>query len=208
MRFLSKHVERRRKADVMASTSAQPSQFPLAFGVRNGIMAEAMTMKQRPTLISVIGGSNAAPPALEDAYQIGLALAQRGAVVICGGLTGVMEAVCRGAKDGGGVTIGILPGDVSEEANAYVDYPITTGMGYMRNAIVAKAGRAVIAIDGAYGTLSEIGHALGEGATVIGLNTWRMSVDGVEDTAIIRADTPADAVEKAMAVASARQAAI
>ncbi len=159
-------------------------------------------------LITVIGGSSAAPPALEDAYQVGLELARRGAVVVCGGLTGVMEAVCRGAKDGGGVTIGILPGHIPDDANSYVDYPIATGMGYMRNAIVAKAGRAVIAIDGAYGTLSEIGHALGEGATVVGLNTWHMTVDGVEDTAIIRAGSPVDAVEKAIAVATAKQAAV
>ena len=165
-----------------------------------------MTMQQRPTLITVIGGSNAAPPALEDAYQVGLELARRGAVVVCGGLTGVMEAVCKGAKAGGGTTIGILPGHIPDDANSYVDYPIATGMGYMRNAIVAKAGRAVIAIDGAYGTLSEIGHALGEGASVIGLHTWHMSVDGVEDTAIIRADSPIDAVEKALAVAAAGQA--
>lgn len=159
-------------------------------------------------LITVIGGSSAAPPALEDAYQVGLELARRGAVVVCGGLTGVMEAVCRGAKDGGGVTIGILPGHIPDDANSYVDYPIATGMGYMRNAIVAKAGRAVIAIDGAYGTLSEIGHALGEGATVVGLNTWHMTVDGVEDTAIIRAGSPVDAVDKAIAVATAKQAAV
>ena len=176
--------------------------------MRDGIMAAAMTMNQRPMLITVIGGSAAAPPALEDAYQVGLELARRGAVVICGGLTGVMEAVCKGAKDGGGTTIGILPGHIPDDANSYVDYPIATGMGYMRNAIVAKAGRAVIAIDGAYGTLSEIGHALGEGATVIGLNTWHMSVDGVEDTAIIRADSPVDAVDKAIAVATTKQAAV
>ena len=166
-------------------------------------MAAAMTMKQQPTLISVIGGSNAAPKALEDAYQVGLELARRGAVVVCGGLTGVMEAVCRGAKAGGGTTIGILPGHIPDDANDFVDYPIATGMGYMRNAIVAKAGRAVIAINGAYGTLSEIGFALGEGATVIGLNTWRLSIDGVEDTSIVRVDTPVDAVEKAMMAAQA-----
>ena len=171
-------------------------------------MAVAMTMQQRSTLISVIGGSNAAAPALEDAYQVGLELARRGAVVVCGGLTGVMEAVCKGAKAGGGTTIGILPGHIPDDANAYVDYPIATGMGYMRNAIVAKAGRAVIAIDGAYGTLSEIGHALGEGAFVIGLNTWHMSVDGVEDTAIIRADSPVDAVEKALSVATSGRATV
>ena len=90
------------------------------------------------------------------AYEVGRELARRGAVVVCGGLTGVMEAVCRGAKEAGGTTVGILPGHDPAEANPYVDIPLPTGMGYARNAIVAKAGLAVIAIEGAYGTLSEM----------------------------------------------------
>ena len=162
-------------------------------------------MNQRPIIIAVIGGSNAAPKDLDAAYQVGLELAKRGAIVLCGGLTGVMEAVCRGAKEAGGTTVGIMPGNTSEEANPYVDIPIPTGMGYARNAIVARAGQAIIAIDGAYGTLSEIGHGLGDGTPIVGLNTWQFTIDGKADTTIVKADTPLDAVEKALAYAKARQ---
>ena len=106
-------------------------------------------------IISVIGGGDSPPAeALRMAEEVGRELARRNVAVACGGLDGVMEAVCKGAKAEGGVTIGILPGDDPDDANPYVDYPICTGMGYARNAIVAKAGRAVIARDGSYGTLS------------------------------------------------------
>ena len=165
----------------------------------------AALMNQRPIIISVIGGSNAAQKDLDAAYQVGLELAKRGAIVLCGGLTGVMEAVCRGAKEAGGTTVGIMPGNTAEEANPYVDIPIATGMGYARNAIVARAGQAIIAIDGAYGTLSEIGHGLGDGVLIVGLNTWQFTIDGKADTTIVNADNPLDAVEKALAYAKARQ---
>lgn len=156
-------------------------------------------------MIAVIGGSNASPEHCTLAYRVGLELARRGATVVCGGLEGVMEAVCRGTRDGGGTAIGILPGDDPAQANPYVDIPIPTGMGYARNAIVAKAGRAIIAIDGAYGTLSEIAHALGDGTPVVGLNTWRFSANGREDTGIVHASSPLDAVEKAIALANQRR---
>lgn len=151
--------------------------------------------------IAVIGGSNADSQSEVWAYQVGKALARRGCVVVCGGLTGVMEAVCRGAKEEGGITVGILPGHDPNEANPYVDIAICTGMGYARNPIVVKSGQAVIAIDGAYGTLSEIAHALGEGIPVVGLNTWIFSVNGQTDNSIVRAADPEDAVEKAIALA-------
>ncbi len=134
-------------------------------------------------------------------------MAKRGIQVVCGGLTGIMEAVCRGAKAEGGLTIGILPGQSSKEANQYVDIPIVTGMRYSRNVIVVNTGQAVIAIGGAYGTLSEIGHALGDGIPVIGLKTWNLSRNGdgqPVDEAIIPASDPVDAVEKAVAAANAR----
>ncbi len=155
-------------------------------------------------MISVIGGSNPDKKALQLAEEVGRELARRGAVVVCGGLTGVMEAVCKGAKSMGGLTVGILPLSDPEEANPYVDIPICTGMGYARNIIVVKSGRAVIAIDGAFGTLSEIGHALGENIPVIGLNTWALSIDGRTDTSIIMAGDPVDAVEKALQAATRR----
>ena len=109
-----------------------------------------------------------------------------------------MEAVCKGAKSVGGTTIGILPGNDPKEANAWVDIPICTGLGYARNVIVVKTGRVVIAVGGAYGTLSEIGHALGDGQTVVGLQTWNLSRGGDADGSIVRAADPVDAVAKAL----------
>ena len=160
-----------------------------------------MTQQSPPLIISVIGGGDPPPEARRLAYEVGRELARRGAMVACGGLGGVMEEVCRGAREEGGTTIGILPGDDASAANPYVTVPIATGMGYARNSIVAKAGGAVIAIDGAYGTLSEIGHALAEGITVVGLDTWTFSYGGREDTLIVEAADPADAAEKAVAAA-------
>ena len=116
-----------------------------------------------------------------------------------------MEAVCRGAKAEGGTTIGILPGNDPNAANPWVDIPICTTMGYARNVIIVNTGRAVIAIDGAYGTMSEIGHAMGDNISVIGLNTWQFSINGETDDSIIRASDPVDAVEKALVAARARE---
>lgn len=149
-------------------------------------------------LISVIGGAKPSYEDAELAEVVGQELAKRGVVVVCGGLKGVMEAVCRGAKSEGGTTIGILPGNDPQDANAYVDYAICTGIGYARNLVVVKSGRAVIAVDGAYGTLSEIGHALGEGIPVVGLRTWGLTRKGEADGSIISAKDPVDAVEKAL----------
>ena len=166
-----------------------------------------METAQRPLIISVIGGRYPSPKAREYAEKVGKELARNGAAVACGGLIGVMEAVCKGAKSEGGLTIGILPGDDPEAANPYVDLPICTGIMYARNMVVVKTGRAVIAIDGSFGTMSEIGHALAEDIPVIGLDTWSFSIDSdgeVEDP-IIRATGPADAVAKAIAAAKARK---
>ena len=107
-------------------------------------------------IISVIGGADSGPYALEIAEDLGREIARRGVVLACGGLGGVMEAACKGAKSLGGATIGILPSDSKLDANKYVDYAIPTGLGYARNFLVAKTGDAVIAIGGSAGTLSEI----------------------------------------------------
>ena len=159
-------------------------------------------------IIAVIGSSS--PPTEEIlalAEEVGRELARRGATVVCGGLKGVMEAVCRGAKAEGGATIGILPGRDSAEANSYVDIPIVTTMGYSRNVIVVNTGAAVIAVGGAYGTLSEIAHALADGVPVVGLQTWPLTTSGeglsVQD-AIIPAATPAEAAERALAAGQHR----
>lgn len=162
--------------------------------------------QDRPLIISVIGGGDPGPRALELAEEVGKELAARGAMVVCGAMFGVMEAVCRGAKSAGGWTIGILPGSDHAAGNSYLDLPIVTGMGYARNVIVVKTGRAVIAIDGAYGTLSEIGHALGDGIPVIGLETWQLPQRDDLPLQVVHATSPVDAVEKAIAAARERDA--
>ena len=115
-----------------------------------------------------------------------------------------INAAVRGAKSAGGTTIGILPGNDPADANRWVDFPICTGLGYARNVIVVKSGRAVIAIDGAFGTLSELGHALGDGIPVVGLNTWSLARNGQADESMLQASTPLEAVERAMEVAKQR----
>lgn len=153
------------------------------------------------TLIAVIGGNQCTSEESGMAQEVGRLLATGGATVVCGGLGGIMEAACRGAKAAGGQTIGILPGDSRSAANDYVDMPIVTGMGHARNVIIVKSARAIIAIDGSYGTLSEIAHALQNGVPVVGLGTWSVALKDQPDQGIIRADSPEDAVNKAMAAA-------
>ena len=138
--------------------------------------------------VSVIGGSAVDDETYGDARELGRLLAKREHTVVCGGYGGVMEAVCRGAKEENGTTVGVLSGDDPDEANEYVDVPVATNMGHARNALVVLNGEAVIAVDGAYGTLSEIAHALVLKKTVVGLDTH--DVEGVEE-----AETPQDAVE-------------
>ena len=139
------------------------------------------------------------------AEAVGRGLASRGAALVCGGLGGVMEAACRGARSAGGLTVGILPGDDRRSANACVDIPVVTGMGHARNAIVVKTAQAVIAIDGSYGTLSEIALALQNGIAVIGLGTWALSLRGRPDQSIVEARDADEAVEKAIAAAGKRR---
>jgi uncharacterized protein (TIGR00725 family) len=124
--------------------------------------------------------------------------------VICGGLGGVMEAVCRGAKSRGGLTIGILPGEDSAAASQFVDIPIVTGVGYARNMAVVKSAQAAIAVGGNYGTLSEIAYALKNGIPVIGLDTWSLWRDAQKGDPIIRARSAVEAVEKAISLAKAK----
>jgi uncharacterized protein (TIGR00725 family) len=119
---------------------------------------------------------------------VGRELGSRGVVLVCGGLGGVMEAACRGAKEAGGTTVGILPGGDRSAANAFVDVAVPTGLGEARNALVVRAGDALIAIGGGYGTLSEVAFALKAGKRVVGIGTW--DIEGVE-----AADSPAAAAE-------------
>jgi uncharacterized protein (TIGR00725 family) len=158
-----------------------------------------------PVFIAVIGGSACSVEDARAAEAVGRGLASRGAALVCGGLGGVMEAACRGARSAGGLTVGILPGDDRRSANANVDIPVVTGMGHARNAIVVKTAQAVIAIDGSYGTLSEIALALQNGIAVIGLGTWALSLRGQADQSIVEARDADEAVEKAIAAAGKRR---
>ena len=153
---------------------------------------------KRKKIIAVIGAGEPSAEEARLAEEVGRELARQGAILVCGGLGGVMEAACKGASLEGGITVGILPGDSPRTANPYVQIPIVTGMGYARNIAVVKTARAVIAVGGSYGTLSEIAHALQNGIPVIGLNTWSLSRDGKQDNSIILADNPTEAVNKAL----------
>ncbi len=148
--------------------------------------------------ITVIGASDCSAEETKLAEEVGRELARRGATLICGGLEGVMEAACKGARSEDGVTVGILPGDSRDTANPYVQIPIVTGMGYARNVAVVKSAQAVIAIGGSYGTLSEIAYALQSDIPVIGLGTWSLARGDMADKSIIVAQNPMDAVEKAI----------
>ena len=158
-------------------------------------------MINKDKLVAVIGGGDCSKEEAKLAEEVGRELAKRGAILICGGLGGVMEAACRGAQAEGGTTIGILPGESRRGANPYVQIPIVTSIGYARNIIVVKSAQAVIAIGGNYGTLSEISHALQGDIPVIGLNTWALSRNGQQDSSIILAQNPAEAVNKALNLA-------
>ena len=127
----------------------------------------------------MIGASNASAEQLDAARAAGRRLAELGAVVVTGGRGGVMEAACRGAKEGGGLTIGILPGSDRSDANEFVDIALPTGLGEMRNALVARAGQAVVAVGGAWGTLAEIAFARAAGTPVFGIGSWELGEDGV-----------------------------
>jgi uncharacterized protein (TIGR00725 family) len=146
----------------------------------------------KPRIIGVIGGGTCTKEVEHLAETVGRGIASSGSILICGGLDGVMLAACRGAKQAGGQTIGILPGLDKREANAYVDIPIVTGMADARNVIITRTADALIAIDGEFGTLSEISFAIKFGKPLIGLKTW-----GVSDM-IVSADGAEEAVEKAL----------
>ena len=144
----------------------------------------------RRVAIGVLGGREVGQDIRQIAEQVGRGIAKLGGILVCGGMGGVMEAACIGAKSNDGITVGILPTSTKEEGNQYIDIAIATGMGIGRNAIIARSIDAAIAIDGQYGTLSEIAYCLQLDIPVIGLQTW--SIEG-----IISADSAEDAVAKA-----------
>ena len=149
--------------------------------------------------IAVVGpGRDAAADELTDAEQAGAAIAEAGAVLVCGGLGGVMEAACRGARSRAGVTVGILPGTDRADANGWVEVALPTGLGEARNALVVRAADALVAIGGGWGTLSEIALALRTGVPVIGVRTWEPARAGRPVTDIVGTTDGRTAVEEAL----------
>ena len=156
-------------------------------------------MTTPPLYVAVVGGGESDEATCALAEDVGRELARRGAVVVCGGLGGVMEAACRGAKAEGGTTVGVLPGDDRRSANAYVDVAVATGMGEARNAIVARTADVLVAVAGEFGTLSEIAMALRLGKPVVGLSTWELARGGRPVPAIVPATGATEAAELALA---------
>ena len=151
-------------------------------------------MTDRIFYVAVCGTGDPNPDTDALAEEAGRLLAEKGAIVVCGGLGGVMEAACRGADSAGGLSVGLLPGDDRSAANEHLDIALPTGLGEMRNALIVRAADAVIAVGGGWGTLSEIALARKTGVKVISLGPWEMG----ERPGVIDASTPAEAVEAAL----------
>lgn len=156
--------------------------------------------------VAVIGSGTCeeGSEAWELAEEVGRLLAEEGVTVVCGGLGGVMEAVCRGAAEAGGTAIGIVPGGSVADANPHCTHVVATGIGHARNLAVVSSGEVAIAVGGAWGTLSEIGFARAIGRPVVALRSWE--VRGREELAdapgVVSAETPAEAVAAALATLS------
>lgn len=146
----------------------------------------------RGPLIGVIGAGSCEASLEELAVEIGREIARQDAILVCGGLSGVMTAAARGAKEVGGFTVGILPGSSTQDANVYIDFPIATNMGQARNAIIVQTADVLIAVGGGYGTLSEIAMALKIGKEVVAVQN-QFSIPGLH---IVQ--TPVEAVKKAL----------
>ena len=154
--------------------------------------------------IAVIGAARAGASDCAAAEHVGRGIAEGGAVLVCGGLGGVMEAACRGARDVGGTTVGILPGTDRREANDHVEVAIATGIGEARNAVVVGTVDAVVAVGGEFGTLSEIALALKAGTPVIGVHSWELARTGTPVPGVEAVDSAEEAVALALARGRAR----
>jgi uncharacterized protein (TIGR00725 family) len=148
--------------------------------------------------IGIIGGSEPEERYNRIAFEVGRLLAMRGAIVVCGGLSGVMESAARGAFESGGLTVGILPGFNPSEGNSYLTVRLPTGIGYARNFLIVRASDALIAIDGSNGTLSEASFAIAEGKSVISIDGFELRRGKPHEGRFIRAENAADAVEAAL----------
>jgi uncharacterized protein (TIGR00725 family) len=162
-----------------------------------------MEFRSRPR-IGVMGPGSCSPEVYELARQVGFLLAEKGAILISGGMGGAMEAAAKGAKEAGGITIGILPGNDEAEANPYIDIPIVTDLGNARNVINVLTSQAIVAVHGAHGTLSEIALAMKCRIPVVGLKTWDLVSPEGGASRIARAESAEEAVETALKLASSK----
>lgn len=153
--------------------------------------------------ISVIGDGKCDQKTYQTAFDVGQLIAEKGAVLVCGGLGGVMEAACKGAKSKNGLTVGILPSEDRGGMNPYVDVAIPTGLGEARNALVVRCADVVIAVGGQFGTLSEIALALKMGKPVVGIGTWELVKGGKKDKSIVAATDPQGALAAALQMVGA-----
>ncbi|MGB2698622.1 MAG: TIGR00725 family protein [Candidatus Zixiibacteriota bacterium] len=149
-------------------------------------------MKKKKVFVGVIGAGKCSKKIFTLAEEVGKEIARAGAILVCGGLGGVMEGAAKGAKEAKGITVGILPGISKEEANPYIDMPIVTGIGEGRNLIVIRSSDAIIALPGKYGTLSEISFAVKLEKPVVGISTWDIS------ERILKSKDPKEAVKLAL----------
>ena len=159
----------------------------------------------RQLYVGVAGASQAGPELVEQAERLGRRLAEGGAVVICGGGPGVMEAVCRGARAAGGTTVGVLPGLDRAEGNPYLTVSLPTGLGQGRNLLLVRSSDALVAVGGGFGTLSEIGLALRTRTPVVGLATWSLHLDARAVDAFPVATDPDAAADMALEAARDRR---
>ncbi|HVH64531.1 MAG TPA: TIGR00725 family protein [Candidatus Acidoferrum sp.] len=152
-------------------------------------------MSARRRLVAVCGESDPQTSLADVAFDVGRGVAERGAVLICGGMSGVMEHAARGARDAGGLTVGLLPTADPQDANPYIDVAIATGLGHARNAILARTADGVIAIGGGLGTLSEIALALRNLRPIIGIKTWHFDRDQRTEPTLPEAASPKEALD-------------
>ena len=146
-------------------------------------------------VVGVIGGEQADEVHAELAYEVGRELGARGHTLVCGGRGGVMREACRGARETGGLTVGILPGDDARDANEFVDVPVVTGLGSARNTIIARTAEALVAVDGSYGTLSEIAFGLIAGRPIVALGSWEIRDGEGREPPILRVAGAREAVD-------------
>ena len=143
----------------------------------------------------MVGPGTATDEEATAAEEVGRCVAVAGAVLVCGGLSGVMEAACRGAVEAGGLTVGLLPGDDRDAANPWVSVALPTGLGEARNVLLVRAAQAVVAIGGGWGTLSEIALALRAGKAVVGIDTWLPAAERAPGPGVVAASNPRAAVD-------------